>query len=115
MSIGEPHFGGRVGRTVAESEPWWPAPPTPPGAAPNVVIVVFDDTGFAHFGCYGSTIETPTIDRLAAGGLRYTGIHTTALCALVLGGLALSLVSDEGLPLSLPVLLPQPLPLTPAP
>ncbi len=53
----------------------------PPGAAPNVVIVVFDDTGFAHFGCYGSTIETPTIDRLAAGGLRYAGFHTTALCS----------------------------------
>ena len=81
MSIGEPHFGGRIGRTVAESEPWWPAPPKPPGAAPNVVMVVFDDTGFAHFGCYGSTIETPTIDRLAAGGLRYAGFHTTALCS----------------------------------
>ena len=44
-------------------------------------MIVLDDTGFAHFGCYGSTIETPNIDRLAAGGLRYTNFHTTALCS----------------------------------
>ena len=80
-SITEPQFGGRIGRTIPESEPWWPAPPSPPGAAPNVVMIVLDDTGFAHFGCYGSTIETPNIDRLAAGGLRYTSFHTTALCS----------------------------------
>ena len=73
-------FGGVIGRTVAESKPWWPEPNLPKGA-PNVVIVVLDDSGFAHFGCYGSTIETPNIDRLAAGGLRFTGFHTTALCS----------------------------------
>ncbi len=81
MSISEPHFGGRIGRTLAESEPWWPSPPSPSGDAPNVVMVVLDDTGFAHLGCYGSTIETPAIDRLAAGGLRYSNFHTTALCS----------------------------------
>ncbi len=81
MSSSEPHFGGRIGRTVADSEPWWPAPPAPPKAAPNIVLIVLDDTGFAHLGSYGSTIETPNIDRLAAGGLRYTGFHTTALCS----------------------------------
>src|SRR5277367_5161165 len=73
-------FGGVIGRTVAESKPWWPEPNIPKGA-PNVVIVVLDDSGFSHFGCYGSTIETPNIDRLAAGGLRFTGFHTTALCS----------------------------------
>jgi arylsulfatase len=46
-----------------------------------VVLVVLDDSGFAHFGCYGSTIETPNIDALAAGGLKFTGFHTTALCS----------------------------------
>jgi arylsulfatase len=81
MSSSEPRFGGRIGRTIADSQPWWPAPPSPPAAAPNVVMIVLDDTGFAHLGCYGSTIETPNIDRLAAGGLRYTGFHTTALCS----------------------------------
>jgi arylsulfatase A-like enzyme len=76
----EPDFGGRIGRTVADSEPWWPDPLLPTGR-PNVVLVVLDDAGFAHFGCYGSSIETPTIDRLAANGLRYNNFHTTALCS----------------------------------
>jgi arylsulfatase len=44
-------------------------------------MIVLADTGFAHLGCFGSTIETPNIDRLAAGGLGYTGFHTTALCS----------------------------------
>ncbi|MBK9178678.1 MAG: arylsulfatase [Acidimicrobiales bacterium] len=74
-------FGGTIGRTHLESTPWWPSPPRPPGGAPNVLVVVLDDTGFGHLGCYGSTIDTPTMDRLAAGGLRYTGFHTTALCS----------------------------------
>ncbi len=73
-------FQGVIGRTVADSQPWWPAPKLKAGA-PDVVIVVLDDTGFAHLGCYGSTIATPNMDRLAAGGLRFTGFHTTALCS----------------------------------
>jgi arylsulfatase len=47
----------------------------------NIVVVLFDDVGFSDFGCYGSAIRTPAIDRLAAGGLRYTGFHTTAMCS----------------------------------
>ncbi|MFN8024669.1 MAG: arylsulfatase [Acidimicrobiales bacterium] len=74
-------FGGTVGTTAAESTPWWAPRPTPPDGAPNVVVVVLDDTGFAHLGCFGSDIETPNIDRLAAGGLRFTNFHTTALCS----------------------------------
>ena len=81
MNSSEPHFEGRIGRTLADSEPWWPEPSSAPGEAPNVVLVVLDDTGFAHFGCYGSTIETPAIDKLASGGLRYSNFHTTALCS----------------------------------
>ena len=61
-------FEGRVGRTVAESEPWFDDPPHPGDDAPNVVIVLLDDTGFAQFGCYGSDIQTPNVDALAAGG-----------------------------------------------
>jgi arylsulfatase len=45
------------------------------------VLIVLDDVGFAQLGCYGSTIETPHIDALAAGGRRYTGFHTTAMCS----------------------------------
>ena len=73
-------FQGVIGRTFDESKPWWP-PAKGRAGAPNVVLVVLDDTGFSHFGCYGSTIDTPNLDALAAGGLRYTGFHTTALCS----------------------------------
>ena len=73
-------FEGVIGKTIPESTPWWPAAKFRKGA-PNVVLVVLDDTGFSHFGCYGSTIDTPNIDALAAGGLKYTGFHTTALCS----------------------------------
>ncbi len=76
----EPGFRGRIGRTYRESTPWWPDPPAGLGG-PNVVMIVLDDLGFAHFGSYGSTLRTPHTDRLAAGGLRYTGFHTTAVCS----------------------------------
>jgi arylsulfatase len=74
-------FGGRIGRTIADSKPWWPEPPSAPAGAPNILVVLFDDVGFSDFGCYGSPIATPTIDQLAAEGLRYTGFHTTAMCS----------------------------------
>ncbi len=75
------NFEGTIGPTLAESTPWWPSPPRPPSGAPNVLLVLLDDVGFADFGCYGSEIDTPTIDHLAAEGLRYTGFHTTAMCS----------------------------------
>ncbi|HWE68199.1 MAG TPA: arylsulfatase [Acidimicrobiales bacterium] len=74
-------FGGRIGRDWRESEPWWPPEPTPPAGAPNVVLVVLDDVGFAQLGCYGSVIQTPVIDRLAGHGVRLANFHTTALCS----------------------------------
>ena len=77
---GGDEFGGVIGKTIPESQPWWP-PSKIRAGAPDVVVVVLDDTGFAHLGCYGSTIETPNIDALAAGGVRFTGFHTTALCS----------------------------------
>jgi arylsulfatase len=79
-SPNEPDFAGNIGRTYQESTPSWPSPPAGLGG-PNVVMIVLDDTGFAHFGCYGSELATPSIDALAAGGLQYTGFHTTALCS----------------------------------
>ncbi|MEV0602902.1 arylsulfatase [Streptomyces sp. NPDC050315] len=44
-------------------------------------MVILDDTGWSDFGCFGSEIRTPTIDRLAAGGLRYTNFHVTPMCS----------------------------------
>jgi arylsulfatase A-like enzyme len=72
---------GTIGRTVAESTPWWPEPSHPGADAPNVLVVLLDDLGFSHFGCYGSDLPTPNIDRLAAGGVRYSNFHVTALCS----------------------------------
>mgnify|MGYP001382285989 CR=1 FL=1 len=74
-------FHGRIGRTIAESEPFFDEPPHPGDDAPNVVIVLLDDTGFAQMGCYGSDIETPNIDGLAAAGLQFTNFHVTPLCS----------------------------------
>ncbi len=78
----EPHeFRGRIGRYHWESEAWWPPEPRAPQGAPNVLVVVLDDVGFAQLGCFGSDLATPNLDRLAANGLRYSGFHTTALCS----------------------------------
>lgn len=74
-------FDGVIGRTFQDSTPWWPPAPQAPPNAPNVVVVLLDDTGFAHLGCFGSDLPTPNIDRLAAAGLRYTNFHVTPLCS----------------------------------
>ncbi|MGW6918887.1 arylsulfatase [Kitasatospora sp. NPDC054939] len=74
-------FPGVVGRTTEESSPAWPQPVRSVAGAPNVLFIVFDDTGFGQLGCYGSPIETPNLDALAAGGLLYSNMHTTALCS----------------------------------
>ena len=74
-------FEGVIGRTEAESEPWWPTPPHPGDDAPNVVVILLDDTGFSHFGCFGSDLATPNIDALAADGVRFSNFHVTPLCS----------------------------------
>ncbi|HEU5310435.1 MAG TPA: arylsulfatase, partial [Candidatus Eisenbacteria bacterium] len=52
-----------------------------PQGAPNVVIVLIDDTGFGHSSAFGGPVHTPTLERLASRGLRYNRFHTTALCS----------------------------------
>ncbi len=74
-------FSGVIGQTFDVSKPAWPSPVRAREGAPNVVFVVLDDVGFAQLGCYGSPIKTPHIDALAADGLRYSNMHTTALCS----------------------------------
>ena len=74
-------FQGRIGRTVADSEPHFETAPHPGEDAPNVIIVLLDDTGFAQLGCFGSDIDTPNIDALAAAGLQFTNFHVTPLCS----------------------------------
>src|SRR4051794_263038 len=53
----------------------------PPAGAPNVLIVLIDDTGFGAASAFGGPCATPNAERLAAGGLKYNRFHTTALCA----------------------------------
>src|SRR5260370_32543128 len=74
-------FDGMIGETVTESVPSWPTRAHPGTDAPNVIVILLDDTGFAQLGCYGSTMRTPNIDKLAEGGLRYTNFHVTPLCS----------------------------------
>jgi arylsulfatase len=75
-----PGFGGRVGRTFAASESWWPERASAAGK-PNVVVILADDLGYSDLGCYGSEISTPHIDALAARGVRLTDFHSTPMCS----------------------------------
>jgi arylsulfatase A-like enzyme len=81
MSRDNGEFEGLIERTYATSVPWWPALAVPPQDAPNIVTIVLDDVGFSDLGCYGSEIPTPHIDALAAGGVRYSNFHVTAMCS----------------------------------
>ena len=56
-------------------------PLLPPAGAPNVLVILLDDVGFGASSAFGGPCQTPTAERLAAGGLRYNRFHTTALCA----------------------------------
>jgi arylsulfatase A-like enzyme len=56
-------------------------PLRPPAGAPNVLVVLIDDCGFGASSAFGGPVSTPTAERLAAGGLKYTRFHTTALCS----------------------------------
>ncbi|MCX5677024.1 MAG: sulfatase-like hydrolase/transferase, partial [Planctomycetota bacterium] len=51
-----------------------------PSRKPNFLVIVMDDMGFSDAGCYGGEIATPNLDRLAAGGIRFTQCYSTARC-----------------------------------
>ncbi|MCZ6528950.1 MAG: arylsulfatase [Chloroflexi bacterium] len=74
-------FPGVIGRTVAESSQAWPKPLRAKGGSPNVIFFVLDDVGYGQMSAFGGLVNTPNIDRLAENGLRYTNMHTTALCS----------------------------------
>ena len=77
----EQPYQGKVGRTLAESTEWWPAPVKAPAGAPNVVWILLDDVGFGASSAFGGGVSTPNLEQLAQQGLRYTNFHTTAICA----------------------------------
>jgi arylsulfatase A-like enzyme len=74
-------FGGVIAKKYEDSKEWWPPEERPKKDAPNVIIFLLDDVGFAQVGDFGGLIETPNIDKLADNGLRYNNFHTTALCS----------------------------------
>jgi arylsulfatase A-like enzyme len=76
-------FKGTINLDVRDSTPDWEPyeQPKAPDGAPNVLFVVWDDTGFGALSPFGGPIEMPTLQRLADNGLRYTQFHTTAICS----------------------------------
>jgi arylsulfatase A-like enzyme len=77
----DPKFGGVIKDDALQSKPWWAPRIVPPKGAPNVVLIMTDDSGFGVPSTFGGVIQTPTLDRIAKTGLRYNNIHSTALCS----------------------------------
>jgi len=77
----DPKFGGVIKEKATESTPWWAPRVVPPKGAPNVLLIMTDDTGFSAPSTFGGVIPTPALDRIAAAGLRYTNFHSTSLCS----------------------------------
>ena len=77
----EAPFHGTIGRTARDSTPDFPPAVDAPAGAPTILLILTDDVGFGASSPFGGPIATPTLDRLAQHGLRYTQFHTTALCS----------------------------------
>ena len=74
-------FGGVIKEDVKDSKTWWPPRIVPPKGAPNVLLIMTDDQGYGVPGTFGGVIPTPSLDRIAKAGLRYTRFNSTALCS----------------------------------
>ena len=81
LPIPEQPFGGKIGRIIADSKKDFPKMIEAPKGAPNILVILTDDVGFGASSTFGGPIPTPTMERLAKNGLRYTQFHTTALCS----------------------------------
>jgi len=77
----DPKFGGVIKDKASESTPWWAPRVAPQKGAPNVLLIMTDDQGFGAPSTFGGVIPTPSMDRIAAAGLRYTNFHSTSLCS----------------------------------
>lgn len=74
-------FEGVIKQDAADSKPYWSPAIVPPKGAPNVLLIMTDDQGYGTYGTFGGVIPTPSMDRVAKAGLRYTQFHSTALCS----------------------------------
>lgn len=79
----ESGFNGKIALDIRDSEPDWTpyAAPTAPEGAPNVLYLVWDDTGIATWDCFGGLVQMPAMSRIAERGVRLSQFHTTALCS----------------------------------
>jgi len=77
----DPKFGGVIKENALQSKPWWAPRVVPPKQAPNVLLIMTDDSGYGVPSTFGGVIPTPALDRVAKNGLRYTQMHSTALCS----------------------------------
>ena len=77
----DPRFGGVIKDDALQSTPWWAPRVVPPKKAPNILLIMTDDSGFGVPSTFGGVIPTPTLDQVAANGLRYNNINSTALCS----------------------------------
>ncbi|TYC66104.1 arylsulfatase [Stappia sp. BW2] len=75
------HFGGKIDTLAEDSTQWWPPRVVPPAEAPNVLLIITDDSGWGIPSTFGGVIPHPTMDALAADGLSFTSIHSTSLCS----------------------------------
>jgi len=83
LPIADPNFAGTMGRTLEVSVPDWTINmmPTPPEGAPNVLLVLIDDSGFGNPGTFGGPVATPNMTRVGEQGLTYNRFHVTAMCS----------------------------------
>jgi arylsulfatase len=77
----DPKFGGVIKDGALQSKAWWAPRIVPPKDAPNILLIITDDSGFGVPSTFGGVIPTPAMDRIASLGLRYNNIHSTALCS----------------------------------
>jgi arylsulfatase len=81
LPVPDAPFRGVMGQTAKESTPDFPKQVTAPPGAPNVLLIMTDDTGFGATSTFGGPIPTPALDRVAKHGVLYNQFHTTALCS----------------------------------
>ncbi len=77
----DPKFGGEIKEKASGSQAWWAPRVVPPKGAPNVLLIMTDDSGFGAPSTFGGVVPTPALDRIAQSGLRYTNFHSTSLCS----------------------------------
>lgn len=81
LPIAPAPFGGQIGRTWQDSRQDFPQPIRPPQGAPNVLVIMLDDTGFGHTSAFGGPVPTPNLDALRRQGVSFNRFHTTGICS----------------------------------